>query len=126
MKKSIPQTIFIIEDDLWQADQYQLILEAAGYAVRSFDNGLSAIAAVDEIRPNVIVLDMLLAGTTGLTLLHELQSYTDTGEVPVILCTNLADEIKLSDVVPYGVQRILDKTTMQPYDLVTAVRSITL
>ncbi len=118
--------VFIIEDDLWQANQYQLILEAAGYDVQSFDNGVSAIAAVDETRPDVIILDMLLAGTTGLTLLHELQSYTDTGEVPVILCTNLADDIKLSDVVPYGVQRVLDKTSMQPYDLVTAVRSITL
>ena len=118
------QSIFIIEDDLWQAEQYQVVLEAAGYAVRSFDNGIAAIAAVDEGRPDVIILDMLLAGTTGMTLLHELQSYTDTGEVPVILCTNLADDIQLADVVPYGVQRILDKTTMQPYDLVTAIRSV--
>jgi len=118
------QTVFIIEDDLWQAEQYKLVLEAAGDRVYGFDNGVTAIAAVDEHRPDVIILDMLLAGTTGITLLHELQSYTDTGGVPVILCTNLADDIQLADVVPYGVQRILDKTTMQPYDLVTAIRSV--
>lgn len=118
------QTVFIIEDDLWQAEQYKLVLEASGYRVYGFDNGVTAIAAVDEHRPDVIILDMLLAGTTGITLLHELQSYTDTGGVPVILCTNLADDIQLADVVPYGVQRILDKTTMQPYDLVTAIRSV--
>lgn len=118
------QTVFIIEDDLWQAEQYKLVLEASGYRVYGFDNGVTAIAAVDEHRPDVIILDMLLAGTTGITLLHELQSYTDTGGVPVILCTNLADDIQLGDVVPYGVQRILDKTTMQPYDLVTAIRSV--
>ena len=120
------ETIFIIEDDPWQADQYRLVLEAAGYSVRIFDNGLAAIEAIDKVQPDVIVLDMLLPGTTGLALMHELQSYRDTGEVPVILCTNLADEVKLDDMVPYGVQRILDKATMQPYDLVTAVRSVLL
>lgn len=120
------ETIFIIEDDPWQADQYRLVLQAADYNVRIFDNGLAAIEAIDKVQPDVIVLDMLLPGTTGLTLMHELQSYRDTGEVPVILCTNLADEVTLDDMVPYGVQRILDKATMQPYDLVTAVRSVLL
>jgi CheY-like chemotaxis protein len=120
------QTVFIIEDDPWQADQYRLVLEASDYIVKIFDNGVAAIEAIDRARPDVIVLDMLLPGTTGLTLMHELQSYRDTGDVPVILCTNLADQVKLEDVAPYGVERILDKATMQPYDLVTAVRSVLL
>lgn len=120
------ETVFIIEDDPWQADQYRLVLEASDYKVKIFDNGLAAIEAIDHAQPDVIVLDMLLPGTTGLTLMHELQSYRDTGDVPVILCTNLAEEVRLEDVIPYGVQRILDKTTMQPYDLVTAVRSVLL
>jgi twitching motility two-component system response regulator PilH len=120
------QTVLIIEDDPWQADQYRLVLEASDYIVKIFDNGVAAIEAIDRARPDVIVLDMLLPGTTGLTLMHELQSYSDTGNVPVILCTNLADQVKLEDVAPYGVERILDKATMQPYDLVTAVRSVLL
>ncbi len=121
-----PETVYIIEDDPWQADQYKLVLQASDYRVHVYDNGLAAIEAIDRAQPDVIVLDMLLPGTTGLTLMHELQSYSDTGDVPVILCTNLADEVKLEDVVPYGVQRILDKATMQPYDLVTAVRGVLL
>lgn len=115
--------VFVIEDDLWQAEQYQRIIAAAGYDVRRYDSGITAIEAIDEMPPAVIVLDMLLAGTTGMTLMHELQSYKDTGEVPIVLCTNLAEHLELKDVAPYGVRRILDKTTMQPKDLVTAVRS---
>lgn len=123
---SKPQLVFVIEDDQWQAEQSQRVLGTAGYEVRCFDNGVSAIEAVDQRFPDAIVLDMLLAGTTGLTLLHELQSYGDTGKIPIVLCTNLAEQVNLKDVKPYGVGRILDKTTMQPYDLVTAIRSLLL
>lgn len=115
--------LYIIEDDPWQAEQYQRVLLGAGYDAVCFTSGVTAIQAIDETPPAAIVLDLLLAGTTGVTLLHELQSYDDTGKMPVILCTNLADQIRLTDLAPYGVRRILDKTTMQPHDLVTAVRS---
>lgn len=117
------QLLYVVEDDFWQAEQYQRILRSAGYTVECFNNGVDAIAAIDQTPPKAIVLDMLLAGTTGITLLHELQSYTDTGRVPILLCTNLAEQLKLSELQPYGVYRILDKTTMLPQDLVTAVRS---
>jgi len=115
--------VFVVEDDLWQAEQYQRVLEVADYTVERYDNGVSAIEAIDKAPPDVIILDMLLAGTTGVALMHELQSYGDTGKVPIVLCTNLAEQLQLKDVESYGVRRILDKTTMQPRDLVTAVRS---
>jgi two-component system response regulator BaeR len=116
--------IYIIEDNPWQAEQFSRVLTGAGYTTQLFTNGIDAIAAIDEAKPNVIVLDMLLAGTTGLTLLHELQSYTDTGVIPVVLCTGLAEDVDLKELAPYGVRRILDKMTMQPDDIVTAVRSV--
>jgi CheY-like chemotaxis protein len=84
----------------------------------------SAIVAIDDLWPDVIVLDVLLTGGTAFTLLHELQSYGDTGQVPVILCTNMAESLKLEDLERYGVKRIVDKTTMQPDDLVAAVRGV--
>jgi hypothetical protein len=40
------------------------------------------------------------------------------------MCTNLANELKLDDLKPYGVKRILDKTTMIPNDLAVSVRSV--
>lgn len=116
--------IYVIEDDAWQAEQCMRILIDARFKAESFNNGVDAIAAIDKTKPDAIILDMLLAGTTGVTLLHELQSYADTGAIPVILCTALADEVQLEALQPYGVRRILDKTTMQPDDIVTALRSV--
>lgn len=118
------QKVLIVEDDGWLANQQSRILEKSGYEILVSPNALSAIVDIDKYRPDVIVLDVLLAGNTAFALMHELKSYVDTGLIPIILCTNLAGEIKLDDVSHYGVKRILDKTTMVPDDIVATVRSV--
>lgn len=120
------QTVLVVEDDMWLGEQQVRVLEKAGYKAVISPNAIAAIEAIDDIHPDAILLDVLLTGSTGFALLHELRSYTDTAEIPIILCTNLASGIKLKDVTAYGVRRILDKTTMHPDDVVIAVRSVLL
>ncbi len=120
------QTILIVEDDVWLAEQQARVLKKAGYTTAVSPHAAAAIDAVDDVHPDAIILDMLLGGGTAFALLHELQSYADTGVIPVILCTNLAEDVTIDDARPYGVRRILDKTTMEPDDIVTAVRSVLL
>ena len=116
--------IYIIEDDPWQAEQFSRVLKEAGYKSSIFYNGVDVMAAIDKRQPDVIILDMLLAGTTGVTLLHELQSYSDTGAIPVILCSSLGDTISQADLAPYGVKRVIDKSSMNPDEIVTAVKAV--
>ncbi|MDB5167469.1 MAG: response regulator BaeR [Candidatus Saccharibacteria bacterium] len=118
------QTVLIVEDDPWLAEQHARVLTKAGYKTSISPHAEAAIDAVDDVHPDVIVLDMLLTGSTAFALMHELQSYGDTSVIPIILCTNLAADMNLDDVKPYGVQRMLDKTSMLPDDVVTAVRSV--
>lgn len=116
--------ILIIEDEIWLAEQEARVLHEAGYVTKISRHAIAAINHIDDFRPDAIILDVLLTGSTAFALMHELQSYSDTGSVPIILCTNLAADIKLDDVKSYGVHRILDKATMQPEDLVVAVKSV--
>lgn len=125
MNKKHP-AVLVIEDDSWFAEQHQRILSAAGYKVHAAPHALAAIGLIDEIKPQVIVLDVLLPGVSGIALLHELQSYRDTAAIPIILCTNTSAAISPEDVRPYGVERVLDKAAMTPEDVVAAVRSVTL
>lgn len=120
------QSVLIVEDDEWLAQQYQRVLVNAGYQVFISPHALAAINIIDDVHPVAIILDVLLTGSTAFTLLHELQSYGDTGIIPIILCTNLAGDLSLENLKPYGVKRILDKTTMLPDDLVTALKSVLL
>jgi two-component system response regulator BaeR len=117
-------SVLIVEDDKWLAEQHERVLAKAGYKTTVALHALAAMEAIDDIHPDVIVLDVLLIGNTAFALLHELQSYSDTGNIPVILCTNLAGEFSISELKPYGVRQILDKTKMVPNDLIAAVQSI--
>jgi DNA-binding response OmpR family regulator len=119
-------TILVVEDDDWLAEQHGRTLSAAGYAVDFAPHALAAMDAVDVRRPDVIVLDLLLAGPNAFTLLHELQSHTDLAGIPVILCTNSADHIAQEDIEAYGVRQVLDKAMMHPDDVVAAVKKVLL
>lgn len=120
MKKPL---VLIIEDDAWLVEQFKRVLSDE-YNVKDTTNAWAAIDLIDELKPEAIILDVLLTGSTAFALLHELQSYGDMGMIPVILCTNLAAEMSVDNLKPYGVVRVLDKTSMHPDDLKTAIRSV--
>ena len=117
--------IVIVDDDQWFADSLQATLRRHGYVARLAHNALEAIERINEQLPMVIVADFFMPGPNAMVLLHELQSYSDTADIPVVLCTNSAADIALDLVEPYGVKVVLDKTLMQPDDIVAAVRRVT-
>jgi len=117
-------SILIIEDDSWLAEQFVRVLSKFGYKTVVTSSAATAINAVDDNHIDVIILDILLKGSTAFSLLHELQSYEDTGVIPVVLCTNLVQELTIENLRPYGVKQILDKSKMVPDDLATAVQDV--
>lgn len=117
--------IVLVEDDVLLARHFERVLTLGGYRVQSTQHTLGAIELIDNHHPAAIVLDMLLSGSTGMNLLHELQSHEDLAAIPVIVVTNLATDTLATQLEPYGVRRLLDKTTMEPDDLTAAVRSVT-
>lgn len=119
-----PIHVLLVEDDPWLAELEADVLIQAGYEVIVSPHAPSAIARIDERQPDIIILDVLLTGSTAFALLHELQSYGDTKAVPIILCTNMAESLKIEDLTQYGVRRIIDKTTMHPDDLPATIRGV--
>jgi len=116
--------ILVVEDDAWLAEMEARVLEKAGYEVVSVPHALAAIDQIDVTPPDLIVLDVLLAGSTAFSLLNELQSHDDTKGIPIILCTNLAEQFESTRLKEYGIKRVVDKSTMHPQDLVVAVKAV--
>lgn len=115
--------ILIIESNEWFGEQYERVLKSE-YRVMLASNSRAAMQIIDSTMPDAIITDILLTGGTVFALLHELQSYADTGDIPVILCTSLANELSIDDLRPYGVKSIIDKTLMVPSDLPNAVKKV--
>ena len=116
--------VLLVEDDAWLAEVESHIISDAGYEVLIAPHAPAAIELVDSFRPEIIVLDVLLAGSTAFALLNELQSYSDTAMIPVVLCTNIADQFEAKKLKEYGVRKVVDKTTMRPEDLLAAIGSV--
>ena len=114
--------IVIVDDDTWMADGYRQALVNSGYTVDYAANAFDAMALLDIRVPDALILDIFMPGPNGITLLHELQSHADLAVVPVVLVSNAAGDIPLGTLQPYGVVKILDKTTMHPSDIVAAIR----
>ena len=119
MKKSI----VLIEDDAWLADSFCATLHAGGYDdIRTFTSAHDAMKAIDKKLPDVIIADLLLGDHTSFTLLHELQSYKDTAQIPVIICTGAGTkELTAARMKSYGVVALLDKAHVTPDQLLLYV-----
>ena len=104
-------TILLVEDDMLLAECYARWLQAGGHTAVHVTGAQAALDALDEAIPDVIILDMLLHGATGVQLLHTVRSYSDFAAIPIVVCSN-ALPAKIPDMSAYGVKRVVDKTTL--------------
>ena len=120
--------IFIIEDDPDFAEIYQkyLVRNFPENPLQIFYNAIEANAAFSELRedelPSLIILDILLTGPDGFTLLNELLSYPETSQIPVLLISSL--NLGQMSLQAYNVRAILNKETFTPADFVNQVQDI--
>lgn len=121
MKKT---RVLVIDDDQWLVDEYARTLTTAGYTVERAGNALDAMETIDRLKPEIIILDLFMPGPNGIVLLHEVKSHSDLNQIPIILVSNAAADLKPDVLAPYGVLRVLDKTTMMPGDIVAAVKRV--
>ena len=128
MQPKIPRPIFIIEDDPDFAEIYQkhLVRNFPEIPLQIFYNAIEANAAFSELSeeelPSLIILDVLLTGPDGFTLLNELLSYPETSQIPVLLISSL--NLGQMSLQAYNVRAILNKEAFTPADFVDQVQDI--
>ena len=118
-KPSLKPKLIIVEDDGWFAESLVGVLD--DFDSRIVRNPDSAFAMIDEFQPDVILGDVILGSKNIFTLLNEMQSYTDTSQIPIVLLTGAAKQIDPKDVVIYQVQRILNKAETNPREVSEAL-----
>lgn len=107
--------IFVIDDDRIMAN---CIARATGLAqaeIRIFGNAIEAVSSLDGELPKMILMDVMLTGPDGFTLLNELASYSDTAKIPVVIISAL--DFCREDLEEYGVVGVLNKEKMVPEEI---------
>lgn len=81
------KNVLIVDADPVLRNASAQALDAAGFGVRLAASAQGAVAACEDQRPDVVVLELQLAGHSGVEFLHELLSYPEWQGIPVVLYT---------------------------------------
>ncbi len=84
--------IYYAEDDKSIRDLVVYSLERLGYGARGFGDGTALLAAVEQAPPRLILLDIMLPQTDGISILKKLKSGAATKDIPVIMLTAKGSE----------------------------------
>ena len=81
------RTIMVVDDHPDLVDILRITLESKGFNVRCAYSGPQLFADLDEHKPDLIILDIMMPQMDGLKVLTRLRENSDTASIPVILLT---------------------------------------
>ena len=117
------EKILIIEDDSDISELVQYNLEREGYQVHTAIDGYIGLNQAVQLKPNLIVLDLMLPGLDGLSVCRQLRAEPATGGIPIIMLTAKGEE---SDIV-VGLEMGADDYVTKPFspkELLARVRAV--
>jgi two-component system, OmpR family, response regulator RegX3 len=112
--------LLLVEDEKSIAEGLAITLEAEGFQVAWVKDGLDAIPAWERVRPDLVVLDLMLPGMSGTEICRTLRSRSD---VPIIMLT--ARDAEVDRVV--GLELGADDYVTKPFstrELVARIKAI--
>ncbi len=94
------RTVLVVDDEYSVCGELRKFLEDKGYSVVEAYSGDEALEAYKQERPDVVLLDMMMPGMSGLTALQELRALDP--EACVIVVTALHNEVLANQVMDEG------------------------
>jgi len=113
-------TVVVVEDEVDIADAVAARLRSEGIQVEVAGDGPSAVALIERVRPDLVVLDVLLPGFDGLEVCRRIQR---DRPVPVLMLTARDTELDLVVGLEVGADDYLTKP-FSPRELVARVRAL--
>ncbi len=107
MKKEQSKLILIVEDDMHIAEGLKLNLSMQGYEVAIAPDGVSGLQKWKELGPDLIVLDIMLPGINGLSVLRSIR--LEDERLPILILSAKGDPGDKIKGLTYGVDDYLSK-----------------
>lgn len=109
--------ILFIEDDEGFYNIFSVPLKMKGYDIVRVSEGNSAVEKIITEKPDLVLLDIVLPGTSGIDILKELREREETQSVVVIMLTNFGSDENISRAMEYGANDYLMKYNIVPSEL---------
>lgn len=81
------KTILIVDDNADIVTTYRVVFDRMGYSVVVARNGIECLDMIDEVKPDLVILDVLLPGLSGSEVCRSIKETAKTTAIPVIAIT---------------------------------------
>lgn len=117
------ERILIVEDHEDTRELLKYNLEAAGFEIRAAADGQSGLDVAREMRPDLVILDLMLPGIDGLEICRRLKKNPGTSQTPVIMLTAKGEEVDRIVGLELGADDYVVKP-FSPRELMLRVKAI--
>jgi two-component system phosphate regulon response regulator PhoB len=114
--------VAIIEDDQAISQMYRFKFEAEGYEVQTAANGKLGLELIESMKPDIILLDLMMPEMTGDQMLAELRKQPWGKDMKVIILTNMGEQEIPAEVKQLGVSAVILKADMTPRQVAELVK----
>jgi len=116
-------TVLIVDDDESIRDMLRLALELAGFTCLEADNTYDAHCQIVDESPDIVLLDWMLPGGSGIELLRRLKREENTRDLAVIMLTAKTSEDNIIQGLEVGADDYLTKP-FAPRELIARIQAI--
>jgi DNA-binding response OmpR family regulator len=115
--------IAIVEDDTAISQMYRIKFEAEEYEVETAENGEIGLELVKDMRPDIVLLDLMMPEMTGEEMLIEMRKHDWGKRTKVIILTNMGEQEAPDTLKDLGVTRFIVKADMTPRQVAEMVKT---
>jgi CheY-like chemotaxis protein len=113
--------ILIIEDEAFLIDMYEMKFKQDGYEVLRAMDAMTGIELAKSTRPDLILLDIVMPGTSGFEVLKELKGQPEYKSIPILIFSNLGQKEEIDQGLALGANGYIVKSDLTPRQLVEKV-----
>lgn len=117
--------IMLVEDDAILVEMYEAKFELEGHETVVATNGEDCLKLLEDITPDIVLLDILMPKMNGFHVLKEIKKRPNLRQIPVILLTNLGEaEVDMNQELAkaLGVYDYLIKSHHTPDEVISKVK----
>ncbi|MFH1667596.1 MAG: response regulator [Candidatus Komeilibacteria bacterium] len=116
--------VLVAEDDHFLAKIYKIKLAKEGINAEIATDGNEALAKIKELKPDLVLLDLVMPGKDGFEILEDLQSDKGLKKIPIIILSNLGQEADIIKGKSYGIVDYFIKSDISIHDVVKKIKEI--
>jgi CheY-like chemotaxis protein len=117
------KNILIIEDDQIVANVYRNKLAIEGYNTEVAADGESGLKTMRTFKPQLIIIDLMLPGISGVDVIKEVRSEDEFAKTPIIVFSNTYLTNLIQEAWRAGANKCLSKSNCTPKDVIEIVRN---